>query len=161
MRNVRSSPVALDSIWNVCDPPGREHLVELAAQQLGGLAVQDLEDRPADRLLARHALHSGLALAVPGLNAVFAVDHVETDGKRVDDLLGEATLLLDLLRAEAHLDRHLLRVLGVGDRRGQQVGNGGEDNALLGVERAVDTQHENAQQSLAGDQPDEHGSLVG
>ena len=54
-----------------------EHALELAAQHLGRLTMQDLEDRSADRFLARHALEPDLALPIPGLDAVRAVDHVD------------------------------------------------------------------------------------
>ena len=37
--------------------------------------------------------------AIPRLNAIGAVDHVQTDGKRIDDLFGEASLLVDLARS--------------------------------------------------------------
>ena len=52
--------------------------------------------RLADRFLARHALHAGFALPIPRLDAVFAVDDVESDGQRVDDALDETSLLVVL-----------------------------------------------------------------
>src|SRR2546430_10907795 len=39
----------------------------------------------AHRLFARHALRARLPLAVPGADAVAAVDHVQPDGERVDE----------------------------------------------------------------------------
>src|SRR5687767_1488571 len=59
------------------DLAGGEHVVELAPQQLGRLSMEDLEDRPSDRFFTGHALNSRLALAVPGVNPVFAIDDVE------------------------------------------------------------------------------------
>ena len=61
--------------------PGREHVLELAAEHLGGLSMQDLEDRTTNRFLARHALHAGFPFSVPRLNAIVAIDDVESDGE--------------------------------------------------------------------------------
>ena len=84
------------------NPPGREHVLKLAAEHLGGLSMQDLEDRATNRFLARHALEARLALAVPGLNAIRAVDHIQAHRQRVDDLFGESALLVDFARAGRH-----------------------------------------------------------
>src|SRR6266852_2701401 len=58
---------------------GVEHAVELALQEIARLAIEDLEDLATHRVLARHALRPGLALAVPGADAVGTVDHVQPD----------------------------------------------------------------------------------
>ncbi len=74
----------------------REDVVELAPQHFGRLTMEDLEDRPADRFLARDTLHSGFAFAIPCLNAILAIDHVQSERERVDDLLGEDPFAIDL-----------------------------------------------------------------
>src|SRR5213078_4061237 len=65
-----------------------EHTIELAFQEIARLAVQHLEDLATHGVLAGHALRPGLALAVPGADAVATVDHVQPDRKGVDDLRG-------------------------------------------------------------------------
>jgi len=74
----------------------RENVVEFSTQRFCGLVVQDLEDRPPECLAPRDALQAGLARVVPGLDAVFPIDDVEADGKRIDHLFNEVTLLDDL-----------------------------------------------------------------
>ncbi len=96
--------------------------------------MEDLEDRLADRLVARHALHPCFTLPVPRLNAVFPVDDVQPDWQRVDDALGEAALFVDLSSAELDLDGELARVLGVREEGREQVGQCPEEDALLGGE---------------------------
>jgi hypothetical protein len=96
--------------------------------------VQDLEDRPADRVVARYALHAGLALSIPRLNAVLAVDDVQPDGKRVDDPFDEAPLLVVLLRPQGDLDLQLMRALGMLEPRYEHVGDGAQCEVVLGVE---------------------------
>ena len=64
--------------------------------------MENLEDRAADRLFARYALDTDLAFAIPRLNAIRTVDHVETDGERIDDLLDEAALFYMKARGIGH-----------------------------------------------------------
>src|SRR5262249_471626 len=90
-----------------------EHALELAAQKLRGLPVKNLEDRSADRFFARHAVDARLALAVPRLDAIRAIDHVEADRKRIDDLLGEASLLVDLPRSRGNLRLETRGMFGI------------------------------------------------
>ena len=104
-----------------------EHVLELAAQQLGGLAMQDLENRPADRFLARHALQSRS-------RACDSTPECGTRGRsrtgrrqRIDDLLGEAALLVDLARARRDLRLEAMRVLGAAERGREQIGDGGRE----------------------------------
>ena len=88
-----------------------EDPVELALQEVARLTVEHVEDLAAHGVLARHALRAGLALPVPGPDPVGAIDHVQTHGKRVDDLRGEAALRLHLVGAQRHLGREVLRQL--------------------------------------------------
>ena len=120
---MRGSPNAVRLDRELLHLPVSNTLSNSLRSSLGRLAMQDLEDRPADRFFARHALQPGLALAIPRLNAVLAVDHVEADRQRIDDLLGEAALLVDLARARRHLGLEAVRVLGVAQRRREQVGD--------------------------------------
>jgi hypothetical protein len=62
--------------------------------------VQDLEDGPPHGVLARDALEPGFPLAIPRLDAVLAIDHVETQRQRVHDLLHEMPLLGELSRLD-------------------------------------------------------------
>src|SRR5256885_14775518 len=89
-----------------------EHTIELAFQEIARLAVQHLEDLATHGVLAGHALRPGLALAVPGADAVATVDHVQPDREGVDDLRGEAALRLDLVGAQRDLGGEVLRELG-------------------------------------------------
>jgi hypothetical protein len=59
------------------NPPRLKNVVKLLAQELGRLAMEDVEDRPTDRLVARNTLHAGLSLPVPCMNPVIAIDDVE------------------------------------------------------------------------------------
>ena len=152
MRYVRGSPNAVRLDRELLHLPGLEHALELAAQQLRRLAMQDLEDRAADRLFARHALHPGLALAIPRLNAILAVDHVEADRQRVDDLLGESPLLVDLARPRRDLRLEAMGVLGVAERRREQVGDRGEKELVLGGQRPTWPGGEGAELLAAGEQ---------
>ena len=90
-----------------------EDFIELATEHRRGLAVQDLEDRSPDRVLARHALHARLALPVPDGDAILAIDHVQPDGERVDDARRHPALSIDLLGALDDLGLELLRVRGL------------------------------------------------
>ena len=119
----------VDSIWKICRRPVANTSSNSRAQHLRRLAVQDLEDRAADRLLARHALHARLALAVPDRDAVLAVDHVQADRQRVDDALGDAALAVDLARALDDLALQALRVRGLPQHGGEDVGDGRRGSA--------------------------------
>ena len=123
--------------------------------------MQDLEDRAADRFFARHALHAGLALAVPGLDAILAVDHVEADRQRVDDLLGEPPLLLDLARARRHFRLEPVRVFGVAQRRSEQVGDGRDEDRVLAGERAARPHGERAELLSSGQETHRDESVAG
>src|SRR2546427_13251454 len=92
-----------------------EHPVELAFQQVARLAVEYPEDLAPHGVLARHALRAGLALAVPGTDAVPAIDDVQADRQRVDDLGGEAALRLHLVGTQRHLGGEVLGQLCRGD----------------------------------------------
>ena len=60
--------------------------------------MQNLEDGAADRLAARDSLQTSLSFVIPCLDPILLVDDVESDGKRIDNLLDEVPLLFDLLR---------------------------------------------------------------
>ena len=100
---------------------GVEHAVEFPLQQLPWLAVEDLEDLPAHGVLARHALRPALALAVPRPDHVGAVDDVQADGEGVDDARREIALGLDLAGAQRDFGGEVLRQLGRGDHRCQDL----------------------------------------
>jgi hypothetical protein len=51
-------------------------------------------------------------------------------------------------------------VFRVGDRRSQQIGDRRQHDALLGVERTLDAENEDSQESLAGDELGEHDALI-
>ena len=82
--------------FHLLDGARLEDAVELRLELRGRLPGQHLEEAAAHRLGARDALRAGLALAVPHLDAVVAIHHVQADRQAVDDERGEAPLLLDL-----------------------------------------------------------------
>ena len=100
---------------------GLEHAVELALQQIAGLAVEHLEHFPPQRVFARHALRAGLALAIPGADAEGAVDHVQTHRQRIDDAGGKVALGLHLAGAQRHFGGEVLRQLRGGDHGRQDL----------------------------------------
>ena len=100
-----------------------EGAVELALEEHSGLAVQDLEHGASEHLAPVHAARSSLALAVPGLNAVLPIDHVQSDRKRVDDLRREAPLGFDLTGPGGDLAGEVLGQLERSDEGGEDVGD--------------------------------------
>ena len=131
MRYVRSSPRGHRLHLEDLEAARREHFVELAAQHGRGLAMQDLEDRAADRLFARHTLHARLALAIPDGDAIVAIDDVESDGQRVDDALRDSALAIDLLRPLDDLGLQPLRVRRLPKHRREDVGDRCKECLLL------------------------------
>ena len=91
------------------DLPRLEHAVELGAQLGRRLPGEDLEHRPPHDVVAPKSLGAGLPLAVPALDAVIAVHHVEAQRQAVDDEAGEAPVLLDLARLRRDLAREVGR----------------------------------------------------
>src|SRR6185369_1579836 len=81
-----------------------KYLIEFAAQHVRWLPLQDLEDRASERNVTRDALPACLALVVPRLNAVLAIDDVQADGQRIDDARDEAALLVQGARPLVDLD---------------------------------------------------------
>ena len=142
-------------------PTRGEHLIELATQHLGRLAMQDLEDRAAEGLLARHTLHARLALAIPHGDAVLAVDDVQADRQRVDDAFGDAALAIDLARAVDDLGLEALRVCSLAQHGCEDVGHGGEKRVLVGIERRRRRQHESAERITRRIEPDDEHLFVG
>ena len=55
--------------------------------------MQHLENRAANGVIARHALHSRLAFAIPDVNAVVTVDHIQARRKRVHHPFDKPALL--------------------------------------------------------------------
>jgi hypothetical protein len=94
---------------HLLDLAGVKHAIELLLQQLARLPVQHLEHLAAERVLARDALGSRLALAVPGANPVGAVDHVQADRQRIDDPCHEVALRFQLARAQRDFRGEVLR----------------------------------------------------
>src|SRR5581483_5729300 len=72
---------------------GAKDLGELIFENAARLARQDAEDVFAEHLIARDAAVAKLAVAVPGDNAHIAVNDVERDRQRIDDLFRKALLL--------------------------------------------------------------------
>ena len=123
--------------------------------------MQNLEDRATDRLIARHALHAGLALPVPSLDAILAIDDVESDRQRVDDLGGEAALLLDLHRALDDFALETPGIIGGAEGRREHIGDGEEEEALVGRERLLAAQDERAEHAMTGEEPNAAESASG
>ena len=80
---------------------------------------------------------AGFAFAIPRLNAIRAVDDVQADRQRVDDLLGEPALLVDLARSRRDFRLESMRVLGVAQRRREEVGDRREKEPVLGGQNAA------------------------
>jgi len=87
----------------------REHAIEFELQQVARLAVQNLEHFPPQRLFPGHTLRPRLPFAVPGTDAVSAIDGVQADRQRVDDARGEVVLGFELPRAQGDLGCEVLR----------------------------------------------------
>jgi hypothetical protein len=111
------------------DLAGIEHPVELALEELARLAVQHREHLAPHRVLAPHALRTGLPLAVPGADVVRAIDDVEPDGERVDNARREVALRLDLARAQRHLRGQVLRQFRARDHGSEDVRRDDDDVA--------------------------------
>ena len=136
--------------------PVGEHFVELAAQQIGRLAPEDVEDRASHREIAPHALRAGLARAVPCVHAVFAVHDVETEREGIHDPGEELRVAIDRRAAR--------------QRRGDLVRGGGQLRALGGrrgarARRAPQALHRRGERlverRLAGEFPGDGGDQVG
>ncbi len=134
------------------DAPGRADIVELAPQHLRRLPVEDLKDRPADRFLTRDALHAGFTLAIPRLNAVLPIDDIETERQRVDDLLGEDALAVDLDRAGLDFNLELAAFLRVRELGREKIGDGGHEHPLVSAQRPRHAYRERA--GASGTRPD-------
>ena len=134
-------------------PASSQDVLELAAEHVGRLSVQDLEDRAANRLLARHALHTGFAFAVPRLNPILPIDHIQPDGQRIDDLGGESALLLDLHRTFDNLTLEAASVFRSTERRGEHVGDDVEEDALIRREGLLTSEDQSAQHAMSRQKP--------
>jgi hypothetical protein len=91
------------------DLTGVEHPVELGLQLLRRLAGEYFEHPTADDFVPPEARSADLALAVPDLDAVVAIDHVEADRQAVDDQTDEPALLSDLTGLGRDFDRQVRR----------------------------------------------------
>ena len=119
----------------------REHLVELLAHQRGVLPRHHVEDRAPEGGLARQALRADLALAIPELHLVVAIDDVDAERKRVDDLLDEPTLLVHLRRVRVALRRQRLGLRRVAAEQRQQVHDGTERSERVGRAGSREDEH--------------------
>src|SRR5207237_6779538 len=81
---------------HLLDLARREHAIVLELQQFAWLAIEHVEHLATEGFLARDTLRARLALAIPGADAIGAVDHVQTNGQRVDDPSREVALKLEL-----------------------------------------------------------------
>jgi hypothetical protein len=133
----------------------REHFIEFPSQHTGGLTMEDLEDRAADRLLPRDTLHAGLALVIPHRDAVVAIDHVEPHGERIDDALRNAALAVDLSRALDDFALESLRIGGLAKDRREDVRDRCEERPLIRTERAGRHEYECAERVTGGVEPDD------
>src|SRR5437868_6202971 len=114
--------------------------------------MQDLENGTPDRFLSGYALHARLALPIPCLNAVLAIDHIQADGQGIDDLGGEAALLFDLHRPLDDFALEAARVFGRAQRRGEHVSYGKEDQPLVCFQRLTPSNDERAEDAMAGEE---------
>ncbi len=149
--------------FNLLDLTGFEDAVELLFQQVARLAVENLEDLAAQRVLARHPLRARFALAVPGPDPVIAIDHVQADRQRIDDAGHEVVLRFELAGPQGDFRRQVLRQLGRGEDRSQHLRHHDQhvvrhalvatlrDDHLEATERLVFMDERQAQQRAAGD----------
>ena len=56
------------------------------------LAVQQLEDAPPERVIPLHTLKPRFPRAIPRTHAVLAIDHVQPERQRIEDLLRKVVL---------------------------------------------------------------------
>jgi hypothetical protein len=111
---------------------GLEHPVELGTQLARRLTGQNFEYLATHDLVPPESGRSDFALAIPDLNAVVPVHHIESDGQAIDDEAGEAALLVDLARLRRDLDREVAGKSQRGEKGSQEVGDDGEDFELRG-----------------------------
>src|SRR5205085_173165 len=124
-RDFADEPVArravgrLRLLLDVLDLARGERALELATERPARLPSENLEDVSPQNVAARDALAAQLAVAVPGDDAVVAVNRVERDRKAVNDRLGEAALRLGLGGAPLDLARQMdgRRARGLVERR--------------------------------------------
>ena len=126
-----------DLLLGLLDLAGLEDPVELGAQLRRRLAGEHVEHRPADDVVAAEALGARLALAVPALDAVVAVDDVEAERQAVDDEAGEAPVLLDLARLRRHLAGEVGGQLDRGEIRRQEIRHDGQHLEIGRVRRGA------------------------
>ena len=103
----------------------------------------------------------GLALAVPRLNAVLAIDHVQAERQRVDDLLGEDPLAIDLGGARLDFDFEAMRVFGTAERRREQIGDGDDEEVILRREIASRPKRQRAEVVAARRESCDDEAVVG
>ena len=124
---------------------GGEHRVELPLQQLARLPIEHVEDAPTDGFTPRHLGRTGLALPVPSLDGELLVDHIEADGKRIDDLGRKAALGVDLTGPERDFARQVFRELDRPKERREDVRDDADD--LLRYGGPVPARHHRFEQA--------------
>jgi hypothetical protein len=56
------------------------------------LTVQDLEDAPPERIIPLHTLKPRFPRAIPRTHPVLAIDHVQPERQRIENLLRKVVL---------------------------------------------------------------------
>ena len=112
---------------HLLDLARREHAIVLELQQFAWLAIEHVEDLATEGFLARDTLRARLALAIPGADAIGAVDHVQTNGQRVDDPCREVALELELACSQRDFRGEVLLQRGRGEHRGEHLSDNDQD----------------------------------
>ena len=115
--------------------------------------MQHFEDELPDGVLARHALRAHFAVAVPGLDAILAIDDVEAERQRVDDARGEPSLGFHFARAAGDFSRQAMNVFGVRELGREQVRHDREYFARLSGHRRRTADGKDADALALADEP--------
>src|SRR5262249_13230832 len=107
-------PVLLHALYPrflflVDDFSGTKDLQELLFERIPGLPREYIEHIAAEDFAAAHAAPSDFPVPVPGDYFHVAIDYIQRDRERVDDLFCESLLFFDLARPVADFDRKVDR----------------------------------------------------
>ena len=116
---------------------GRKDAVEFFLEKIPRLATHYLKDFTAENVVPGNTSDSYFALAVPRLDTVVPVDHIEAHRKRIDDLRGEKTLEFGFSGPVCDLGGEVFRQFDRRKPRRQYVGNDAQNAALYLDERFV------------------------
>ncbi len=98
-------------LLRLLDLAGLEHAIEFGPELLGRLPREHVEHRPAHDIVAAQPLGARLPFAVPALDPVVAIHHIEAERQAVYDQAGEPPVLLDLARLRGDLAGEIGREL--------------------------------------------------